>query len=215
MIFQDWYVRFKKSGRTRYYVVGGIILFIVVADVIGYRWYAHRYNDRAQLALSQAVELLERAARGNAETLWKEAEGSFRDAYQRYPKSLVAPYLLSFWADTLLHGGDMVRALDLMNKAVGSLSKSSPFYHAMLVKRALMRMDAANAALVAEGKKELHELTQDKANKSRDEALYFEGLVAFDAGNRAEAQRVWQELFTAFGDSVWSKVAQAKLEYRI
>ncbi len=216
MVLNNWYARFKKSGRSRYMIVGGVVLVVLIADIVGYKWYSRRYNDRAQMALSQAIEVLDKATRGNVQTLWKEAENAFRDGYQRYPQSASAPYLLSFWADTVLHQGDMARALDLMNKAILAMSKSSPLYHAMVIKRALMRLDTADAVLIAEGKKELHTLAQDKQNKRRDEALYFEGLVAFDSGDSVGAERIWQDLFTSFGDkSVWTQVARAKLEYRI
>lgn len=216
MVLKDWRVQFKRSARTRYMVVGGIILVILVADIVGYRWYSRRYNDRAQMALSQAIEVLDKAATGNVPTLWKEAENAFRDGYQRYPRSTAAPYLLSYWADAVVHQGDLARGIDLMNKAIAVLSKSSPLYHPFLVKRALMQLDSPTAAVAAEGKKALHACAQDKQNKSRDEAIYFEGLIAFDSGNRAEAEKIWQELFTSFDEkSVWRQVAQAKLEYRV
>lgn len=216
MVLQNWYTRFKKSGRSRYVIVGGIVLVVLIADVVGYKWYSRRYNDRAQMALSQAIEVLDKAVTGNVPTLWKEAEHAFRDGYQRYPRAATAPYLLSYWADTVLHQGDLTRALDLMDKAILALSKSSPLYYAFVVKRALMRMDSPDATLVAEGKKDLHACAQDKKNARRDEAIYFEGLVAFDSGNRAEAEKIWQELATSFGEkSVWTQVAQGKLEYRV
>lgn len=216
MVVKGWYGHFKKDVRFRYAVVGGILLFVLLADVVGYRWYARRYEGRAQMALSQAVEVLDKAARDSASTLWQEAENAFRDGYQRYPKSVLSPYMLSFWADTVVHQGDILRGIDLMNKAVLASSKKSPLHNALLIKRALMRMDATDEGLVAEGKKELHALAQDKENKQRDEALYFEGLVAFDKGDRAEAEKIWQELFTSFEDkSAWAQVARAKLEYRV
>lgn len=215
MILHDWYVQFKRDARTRYMVVGGIILVILIADVVGYRWYSRRYDGRAQMALSQAIEVLDKAATGNVQTLWKEAENAFRDGYQRYPRSSVAPYLLSYWADTVVHQGDLARGIDLMDKAVLAISKSSPLYYIFVVKRALMRIDSPDATVVAQGKKELHAAAQDKKNPQRDEALYFEGLIAFDGGDRAGAEKVWQELLSLGAKSVWGQVARAKLEYRI
>lgn len=215
-----WYKRvFKSRSNARWYLIAGVIAVILIADVVGWRWYSRRYNDRAQVALAQGIDLLDRARRDKVSHLWEEAGSAFRDGYQRYGRSSLAPYFLAFWADTVMHQGKHIEALDLMNKAVIVTPKSSKIYYPFVIKRALMKIDvgvlSGQEALAKEGKNDLAGLAKDKKNSQRDEAIYYLGLAAFDAGDLKAAEAIWKEL-AEFGEkSLWAKVAQAKLEYRI
>lgn len=200
-------------------MVAGIIVAILVVDVVGWRWYSRRYNDRAQVALAQAIDLLDRARREKVSHLWEEAGSAFRDGYQRYGRSSLAPYFLAFWSDIALHQGKSSEALDLMNKAVIATPKSSKIYYPFAIKRSLMKIDVGVSngqdALAKEGKNELAALAKDKKNSQRDEAIYYLGLAAFDSGDLKAAQAIWKELDQFGKKSLWAKIAQAKLEYRI
>ncbi len=66
----------------------------------------------------------------------------------------------------------------------------------------------------AQGKNELHAIASDVKNSQRDRALYYEGLILFDAGDRAAASVAWKDLLSRTDKgSSWAEMAQAKLEY--
>ena len=216
MVLSEWYNQNIKHKRSmRYMVIGVAIVVFLAADVMGYLWYTRHRDERAQLALSRCIELVDRAIRENVPHLWEQAGRELSEEYTRYAhRSALAPYFLLYNADVALHEGKSEQALAFTEQAVKELSKTAPLYDVYRVKLALMKIDAKDEKVRVQGKAELHAVASDPKSSQQDRALYYEGLIAFDSGDRAAAQVLWKDLLSrADKGSVWAEMAQAKLEY--
>ncbi|HBL98651.1 TPA: hypothetical protein DDZ86_03340 [Candidatus Dependentiae bacterium] len=215
MVFSEWYNQnIRHNRQTRYMLIGVAIVAFLALDIVGYRWYTRRRDEHAQLALSRCVELVGRAVREDVPHLWEQAGRDLSEEYNRYSGSSMAPYFLFFSADVALHDGKMDRAIEYMEKGLKQLSKKNALYSSYGVKLALMKMDAQDEKVRAQGKSELHAIASDPKNLEYERALYYEGLALFDSGDRAAAEAAWKGLLSrADKGSSWAEMAQAKLEY--
>lgn len=194
-----------------------MLVFVVGSmGIFTYRWYTQWQGEQAHAALAQAIELFERAQQGSDSALWQEAERAFELGAQQNASSSLAPYFVAFQAEVAFKQGNVEKARELMAQVVKSLPKSSPLYHAYSVKYARMNIDSGQADLIEQGTKELEQEAQDVQNPERDMALYYQGLIPFEQGDRAAAQKIWDLLIKSYGqDSLWAQRAQAKLDYTL
>jgi predicted negative regulator of RcsB-dependent stress response len=206
------YARQRRNVRSL--VVGASLVALLVAMIFGYRYYAGYYNQRAHSALASAIELYERAERENTKALWSDADRALGQGYKEYSNSTLAPYFLAFQAEIARLQGRADDARALLERALSILSKTSPLYNAYALKLAMMKIDSGDAGLVNDGTSSITALASDAKNRDRDMALYYQGLLAFDSGDRAAAEKSWNVLIEKYGaQSTWAQVAQAKLEY--
>lgn len=214
MMISKWLAVLKKRENFRYVLIGAIVIGFLVVDVIGYRWYIRRYNERAQLALAEALDVYQKASREKAPHLWEEARQALAKGHEDFAGSSLDPYFLAYESDVVRYQGDHAKAVALMTAAVRAMSKSSPLYGPYQIKLALIKVDSPDQKVHADGLADLEQLAQRGKSDHRDEALYYRGLIAFDSADRAMAEKYWNELIKEFGkDSVWAQVAQAKLDY--
>lgn len=209
----DHYIRQFRYARQ---LALACLLGLALAGVFFlYQWYENYRTERAHDALAHAVELFERAEQENTNVLWDEADRAFSQGYSQYSNSTLAPYFLAFQSEIAARQGDAARARDAMEKAVRDMSSQAPLYSFYAIKLALMQIESDNPDMAEKGKKLLHALTHDVRNADRDMALYYEGLVLFEKGDRLAAEKIWRALIgSAQGaDSIWAHIAQAKLDY--
>jgi predicted negative regulator of RcsB-dependent stress response len=205
------------TGQFRYFwqlLLAIVLVGVMGASFLGYRWYHQWYTEQAHAELARAIEVFERAHQEGTEALWDEADRAFGNGYIRYQNSSLAPYFLAFQAEVALRAGNKDKARDLMAKVLHSVKKDSPFSTAYAIKQARMNIDSGQPELVEQGMQALRLLAQDAGNVDRDMALYYQGLIPFEQGDRKAALEIWEELIKAYGqESLWAQVAQAKLDY--
>lgn len=217
MILSHWYSHFKKQNLSSQVVgVALVVVLLAMAGTASYRWVARRSNERAQLALSRCIELYERANREKAPHLWIEVSRALENGHNENSWNALAPYFLTFGADVALQQGNKVKAHELVVQAIKEMDKKNPLRPALQVKQALLEIDSDNSTLKKQGEASLKEFANDLLNPAREQALYYLGLIAFNAGDRANAEKVWNDLLVrAEKGSVWAEVAQAKLQYHV
>ncbi len=206
-------------GQVRYGRTIALALLAVgtlAIAVFGYRWWSHNRAERAHATLARAIEIFERAEQENTPALWEEADRAFGQGYTQHAGSSLAAYFLAFQSEIALHQGNTEKAREFLTKALQAMSVSAPFYGSYAVKLALMESDSGKPDLMEKGAKALEQLARNQKNKDRDMALYYQGLLLFQAGDRAGAEQVWQPLVGTRGtDSIWSQAAQARLDYTV
>lgn len=194
-----------------------IALLVFALGCVGfftYRWYNSTQMEQAHAALARAIEIFDRAQQKSDQALWQEAALAFEQGIQQYAHSPLAPYFIAFQAEIALQQGHAEKARELMAQVVKDVHKDSPFYHAYIIKYARMNCDAAQPELVEQGMQELRQEALDVQNLDRDMALYYQGLIPFEKGDRAAAQKIWDLLIQDYAqDSLWAQRAQAKLDY--
>ena len=179
-----------------------------------YRWYSNMQTERAHAALAHAIEIFDRAQQKSDQVLWQEAGLAFEQGAQQYAHSSLAPYFIAFQSEVALQQGHLEKARELMAQVVDKIQKDSPFYHAYVIKYARMNSDASQPELVEQGMQELNRETLDVQNLNRDMALYYQGLIPFEQGDRVAAKKIWDLLIKDYAqDSLWAQRAQAKLDY--
>ena len=209
----DHYVRQFKYVRQL--ALACLLGLALVGVFFLYQWYEGYRTEQAHDALAHAVELFERAEQENTNVLWEEADRAFSQGYSYYSSSTLAPYFLAFQSEIAVRQGDLARARDIMDKAVKTMSPTAPLYVSYAIKFALMQIESGNPDAIESGKKLLHTLAHDVKHSDRDMALYYEGLLLFEQGDRPAAEKVWHSLIGSAqaSDSIWAQIAQAKLEY--
>lgn len=203
----------RELNRYRYFTIiayGLLISACLAVGVWGYKFYNRSAGERAHGVLAQAVELYQRAERENTEALWNDTELALSQGYQQFSGSAVAPYFLALQSEVAFNKGDFEKARDFLSQALTVMKKSSPLYPAYAIKLALMKIDAGDAA----GREELQALANSTDSQGRDMALYYQGVIDFDSGDRAGAEKAWSVLIKDFGsDSVWAQAAKQQLDY--
>lgn len=209
----DHYVRQFKYARQ--IALAFLLGLAVLAVVFLYRWYEGYKTEQAHGALMHAVELFERAEQENTNVLWDEADRAFSQGYSDNSSSSLAPYFLAYQSEIAARQGDLAKARESMAQAVKKMSRKAPLYTQYAIKLALMQIESGDAKLVEAGNHLLHGLAHDAKSSDRDLALYQEGLLLFEKGDRAGAQKVWHHLIGSAhrAHSIWAQVAQAKLDY--
>lgn len=84
-----------------------------------------------------------------------------------------------------------------------------------VIQLARMNVDSGIKELEEAGIASLKEIANDAKSSERGMALYYLGLRPFETGDREQAVLLWTPLFkdTDFVGSLWSQLAQAKLDY--
>jgi hypothetical protein len=201
-----------------------IILSVTAAGVIVYgicKWYTVKHNKAAQKALALDIQSLEQAKQ-NIEIDKIALIEKLEKDFQENKNSALAPYFLAFKGTLLEEQGDYTQALHALEEAVKKLSPGSeqylryssfnhPLYYLYATKLALLKLDAVDQKIVADGIESLQTLANSTKNQYRDMALYWSGLYAFENNNDQDARKWWQELTTVEPQSPWAQLAQEKL----
>lgn len=205
-----------KQKNLRSIVMIVLLVVVAVVSVVGYSWYTKKQNEDAQAVLAEGIELYQKALKEKSDKILEEAQLAFSIGYERYSGSSLASYFLSFESDILARQGKQDEAIKFMQKSVKKMSNSSPLYNMHKIKLALMKIDSEDEAISKKGKEELSALAGNKKNPDQDLALYHQGLINFNHGNRAEAEKSWKELIDIYGNvSSLAKLAEAKLAYKV
>ncbi len=217
MVVRDVLASYMKNSETRFWSIIGFIVLLAVGGWYMYRTHRRNYESKAQLALVQGIEALARAqSNESVEHMWVSAEQVLHEGYRRYSRSLLAPYFLLFEADAIAGQNDIERSRNVLAQALNGMSKHAPLYEPVQIRQALQDVDSSDAAVASRGREALKALAADSKNLYQAMALYFDGLLYFESGDRAKAESVWVPLTEgAKKGSAWSELAAAKLAYQI
>jgi hypothetical protein len=202
-----------NDTHLRLFVSVILAVFIIISVGASYWWYTS-YNDKqASYALLGAVEDFEQLSMrdsGAVDTAIGLEDAFFAGA-QRYRGTTFAPLFEAFASEIQLRKGHMQEALATLQDAMKHFSVTSPFYYVYATKVALMKLDSTDETVRNEGHKELALLADATNNPQRDMAQYYQGYVAWAAGQREQAKALWSQLQTVEKPSEWSRLAQSKL----
>lgn len=178
---------------------------------MGYTKYRVYKNQEAQKILAVCLEEYARAVSGAVE-LWPTVEMSCQLGYEQHSNADIAPYFLAIQVEALLHQGKKDAVQPLLDTMMQQMNTSSPLYYLYQTQKALIELDAHDAAIVKKGLDSLHMLAEDKKNNNRDIALYYMGLYYWAKNQIADAQTEWTELVAQFPTSPWVSVVSTKLQ---
>ncbi len=191
---------------------------LVSAGWFGYAWYVKRQEQAAYKDLAESIDAFYKVlAASNNTQAWQDVVTAFTVGAQRHARSHLAPYFLAYQADALLYQGDQQSALSVMDNMISMLSKTSPLYYTYATKRALMKLDAQQPDIKQQAKAELEQLIKDSANPSytKDMALYYAGLDAWNQGDKEQARAYWSSIAnpsTPQEASLWWEKAQERMQ---
>ncbi len=208
----------------------GLVVFSVTILAISGGYGVYRYSSslreqRAYKAFAESHDFFEQvlakdssANVGESMTLWGEVELAFKSGYAQNSRSSLAPYFLAFQAEALIHQGKLKDAIEVTDRMLGSLKKSSSLFSLYAVKRSLMKLDMPDEISKKEGLEELTNLANSEVNLNRDIALYYLGEY-FWANNESKKARItWEYLqkMASVGKSPtpspWFDLVKARLE---
>ncbi len=202
------------NAHVRLVIMGLSLVALGIAVWFAYGWYHDYSEQQAHKDFSESVEDYHKLVSGKPDQqAWHDLGEAFALRAKKHGRSSLAPYFLAYQAEALLAQDKREDAAQVLEQALKKMSKNSPMYYAYASKLALVKLDAKQEEMRAQGKKELEQLSQDSENPMKDMALYYEGYAAFTAGDMAKAEAIWKQLFTpSYAQSVWTQLASTKLQ---
>ncbi len=171
---------------------------ILVAGYYAYDGYANNREAQANQVFAESYDLFQAAINADEKDVTKkqmlleEAETAFKTGYTKFSNTRLAPYFLGLEAEVALKRENPKSAIELMNRMLALMSKSSPLYGLYATKLALIKMDQPDMA--QDGLRELAALAHDARNDAQDFALYVLGEYYWEQGDTAKATETWREL---------------------
>lgn len=198
-----------KKVKENYQVVCACILVVTLGGVgfFGYKYYKNKIRAAAYKDFVAAMQYYEGAVKSKASRYdsqsvkifqseadkWQQTEQVFRQGYEKYKNSEMAPVFLAFLSEALLNLGKTEKALEILNSFVGQVS-SKEIKDCYKLKISLIKMDSKDAKVKDEGLKELVSIANDENNLSNEVALYQAGAFFWNQKNYSEARNYWQRL---------------------
>lgn len=194
-------------------------IYLLSALLIGSgSWFGYKYYRKSieRKSFAQFAESLDDyyklAAAPTTKTAWQDAQAGLEARAKTNSGSSLAPYFVALQADALLKEGNRDAAIATYAKVLSQLPKNSPFIPLYTIKHALIQIDSAEEATRLAGMKALEAIAADNNSPVQDMALYNLGYLAWVSNNIAAAENNFRKLILEHKDSVWAKMALAKLE---
>lgn len=209
------YVFYHKHERA--VLFGTFMLVAIIAGIGSYWWYRTDQQRQASFALIGSLEdfekMISRPTKPSSEAI-TDLEQAFLAGSSLYASTSFAFFFEAFAAEMHILKGNHAEALTLLEKSLGKLSHTSPFYYLYATKVALLQIDSADKEVRDRGHVALKELSENQHNPQRDMALYYRGNAALLAGNRDEAITLWSSLTRGAEKSLpWAHLVESKLGY--
>jgi hypothetical protein len=186
-----------------------VLLLVGLGVAIGLTWWGYSFyrrsmNEKAQLALALPLEQFEKLAaeKQTAAASWEALAQEFETAYQEHRSSDLAPFFLTFEADSLVRAGKTDAAVTLLDTALAAMGSSNPLYYLYKIKLAILTQ---NKAL-------MQELAADVHNPHRGYALYELWHQAWVAEDREVADQAYAKLM-GLPDKRWAMFVQSQLAF--
>lgn len=203
--FQDLYDRY-----------GNYLLAILIAGSASWFGYKYYRNWSEQKSFTQFAESIDDynklALRDGKSSEWQDIQTGLSARAQSNSGSSLAPYFSALQADAQIKEGNIDGALATYDKLLAKLPKNSPLYPLYVIKQALIKTDATQESVRVDGMKILELIALDPKSPVQDMALYYLGYFAWAANDLTTAEKYFDILIKNSQDSVWAKMAMAKLE---
>lgn len=197
-------------------------IYLLSALLIGSgSWFGYKYYRRTveRKSFAQFAESLDDyyklAATSTTASAWQDAQAGLEARAKAHKGSALAPYFVALQADALLKQGNRDAALAAYNTVIAQLPKDSPLLPLYTIKHALIQIDSSDEATRVAGIKALEAIAADKNSPVQDMALYNLGYAAWVANDITNAENNFKKVILQHKDSVWAKMALAKLEARV
>lgn len=211
-------------------VVGAVVVVGIGVGGISFAWYQHYVRAQAHKAFVFALRYYDGVVSADARKVpdqdvvrfssehekWEKTENAFKEGYQRYKSTELAPMFLAFQSEALANLGKHDEAIQVLADAqvVMRNDEIRDFYQ---VKLALMKMDSKNDHTRQQGLVELKKHADNARSFAHELALYHLGGYLWQEKKFADAKNYWQQLLVKYGTrdvknpSVFADVVKEKL----
>ncbi len=198
----------KKNKKSAIIAVVGVAFLATAAT--GYWFYRTHVREQAHKALIQALKYYDGAVgkmssadAGNmffsseAEK-WQKTEQVFKDGYENYKSTELAPMFRAYQAEALLNLGKLDEAIVALTSAVDKIKNTAvkDFYR---IKLALMKLDSSKELDKQQGLGALKMIADDTQSIAHESALYQLGAYYWSEKKFTEAKNYWQMLLVKYG----------------
>lgn len=179
------------------------LVLVVAGGYLGYRSYVVSLEQRAHHSFADYLQDYKMAEKANNKEEWDRVSNLFGHGFVQHTGSSVAPFFLSLKSDAQVKLGELVEAINTLQRAIDALPKNSKFFPIFSIKQALMKLDVEDEVLQKSGLQQLVTMARDKENDYKDMALFYLGRYYWTHDQIEDAKKTWQEL----EDSSWQEKA--------
>jgi tetratricopeptide (TPR) repeat protein len=206
-LLEHWFDKMVKQAKERYQILiaSGLGVILLAVGVWGYIYYknsirAHAYKDFIVAMQYYNGAVKSKKDRRNPQDIkifqseadkWQQTEQVFRQGYEKYKNTEMAPVFLSFLSESLLNLGKVDQSIEALRSFIGQV-KSKEIKDCYILKIALIKMDSRDARIKEEGLKSLITVADDDSNFSNEIALYHAGAYFWSQKKYSEAKNYWQ-----------------------
>ncbi len=199
MVYQlvhQWVKELKEYNYMTWLTTVVALGMIFVGLRRGYEWYAVGYEQKAQLAMVEALEEYDRAFyqmienKQSVDVIKKRFEDThvgFDVIFNSYDRSRLLASAYGFSSTAYWYSDKKNEAEAFINKAIDA-SKKSPLFYVFKIKKAIMMIDQG---LVKDGLDQLSELANDPKNPQADTAAFYLGYYYWSQEDKENAKKAW------------------------
>lgn len=203
----QWFDKIVKQAKANYQILiaSGLGIALVGSGIWGYVYYKNKVRAQAYKDFMVAMQYYEGAVKSkkdkyNSQNIkffqsesdkWQQTEQVFRQDYEKYKNTEMAPVFLAFLSESLLNLGKVDQAVESLRSFIGQVS-SKEIKDCYTLKIALIKMDSKDAKIKEEGLNDLIAIANDDNNLSNEIALYFAGEYFWNQKNYNEVKNYWQ-----------------------
>ncbi len=197
----------KAKVYQQVLVAAGLGLMVFGAVVFGYSYYKNKVRAAAYKDFMSAMQSYDGVIKNkkmssnypgikqfeSENDKWTQTEQIFRQGYQNYKNTELAPAFLAFQAEALLNLGKVDDAIKLLKDVINQV-KSEELKDSYKVKIALINMDKKDEKVKSEALNELISIANNDSSVANEVALYQVGAYFWSQKNYNEAKNYWQRL---------------------
>ncbi|MFH1254670.1 MAG: hypothetical protein V1646_04550 [bacterium] len=199
---------FKKAKVYQQVLVAAGVGAIVLGSVVfGYAYYKNKVRAAAYKDFMSAMQSYDGVIKNkkvssnypsvkqfeSESDKWAQTEQAFRQGYQNYKNTELAPAFLAFQAEALLNLGKVDDAIKILKDVVAQV-KSEEIKDSYKVKIALISMDKKDEKAQSEALNELIAIANNDGSVANEVALYQVGSYFWNQKKYNEAKDYWQRL---------------------
>jgi tetratricopeptide (TPR) repeat protein len=199
---------FKKTVKYHQTViVAGLGVVVLGTAFLGYGYYKNKMRASAYKDFMSAIAYYDGVVKNkkmssNSTSIkqfesesdkWQQTEQIFKQGYENYKNTELAPAFLAFRAEALLNLGKVDDAIKVLKDVINQV-KSEEIKDTYKLKVALINMDKKDEKAQVEGFNELIKLADNDSSFASEAALYQAGSYFWNQKKYNEAKNYWQRL---------------------
>ena len=226
---------FQKIEPYKVHIISTISIIVVLsAGTFSYFYYKQNREEKAFRALTSSLEyfeapitkaedrrdddlsIFEKKEFSNEQEKWEKVESIFREEYNNFKNSNIAPFFLAYQAEALIKLGKLKDAVEALEIAIPKITDNNAksFYK---VKLALIQISTKEEMLIQTGLGALKSMASEENNPTHDLVLYYLGEYYWHQKNFKESKNYWNQLILKYDQdskhpSPWSLEAKKKLK---